>query len=109
VKEVTAWTSEAAAAASASQRLVDRDAGEPGGEPGPSRELIEVAEGADVRVLHDVLGFGVVGEDGAGDAIEPLVVAAHEHLEQAGLAIPHAGHHLLVGQRRGRWWRRQKL
>jgi len=77
---------------------VHRDPREPGAERRPSRELIEVRERPDVGLLNHVLRLGVVPEDRADGAIDALVVAAHEDLEQRGIAGAHPLHHLLVGE-----------
>jgi len=45
-----------------------------------------VLEGPHLRVLDHVLGFPLVPHDGPCDPVEPLVVAAHEQLEESGLA-----------------------
>ena len=88
----------AGALAEAGQGFVNGDAGEPGGEGGTRGELVEVLVGADVGVLHDVLGFAVVVKDGAGDAVEALIVAPHEDLVERGLSCTDAVHHLFVGE-----------
>ena len=64
----------------------------------PPGELIEVREGTDVGLLQDVLGFGVVTQDGTRRAVEALVVTAHDDLEERRLAAAHARHDLLVGE-----------
>ena len=56
--------------------------------------------GVDVGLLHHVLGLALVAEDGARRPVETLVVPPHQHLEQRGLPVEHADHHLLVGQHR---------
>jgi hypothetical protein len=84
----------------ARQRLVDRDAGQPGRPLRPPFELRQRPEGPHVGLLHDVLRLVVVVRDRAGDPVEALVVAAHQHLEQPDLAAPHPRHDLFVGQRR---------
>ena len=85
-----------AALAHPAERLVHRDPGEPGGERGASRELAEVQVALDVGVLHDVLGLGIVPQDGASDPVEALVVAAHQHLEERRLAGLDARDHGIV-------------
>jgi hypothetical protein len=47
----------------ASQRLVDRDAGQPGGEAGRPVELVQVGKRVDVRLLHHVFCFLLVAHD----------------------------------------------
>jgi uncharacterized damage-inducible protein DinB len=48
--------------------------------------------------LQYVFGFRVAAGDGAGGTIQPLVVAAHDHFEQAGVAGEHTLDHLVVGE-----------
>ena len=55
-------------------------------------------KGADVSVLQHVFGFRVAAGDGAGGAIEPLVIAPHDHLEQTRVACEHTLDYLLVGE-----------
>ena len=76
--------------------LMNRDAGEPRGEPGAVRELLEVQIGVDVGLLDDVLGLALVVEDRSGDAVEALVVAPHQHLEARGVPLADCAHELLV-------------
>jgi hypothetical protein len=89
---------DSAALAETGQSFVYSDAGEPGGEGRTGGELVEMLVGADVGVLHDVLSFAVVVEDGAGDAVEALVVAAHEDLVKCGLSCADAVDHLFIGE-----------
>lgn len=65
---------------------------------GAGSELIEVFVGADVSVLHDVFGFGVAVQDGAGNAVETLVVAAHDDFVQPNLSRTYAAYNLFVRQ-----------
>jgi len=57
-----------------------------------------VRVGRDVRLLHGVLRLDVVAQDGARDAEQALVVAAHDQLEQRRLAVADATHDGLVGK-----------
>ena len=82
--------------AATSKSLVDGDARQPGGEGSAGGELAEVRVGANVGVLHDVFGFGVAVQNGSGDAIEALVVAAHDDLVQGGFSRPDAVDDLFV-------------
>src|SRR5262249_40597890 len=70
---------------------------------GATLELVEVLERAHPRVLRHVLGLAVVADDRPRDPVEALVVAAHEELEERGLAGADAGDDVLVseGARRG--------
>src|SRR5438552_1310226 len=57
-------------------------------------------EGADVSVLQHVFRFRIAAGNGAGGAIKPLVVAPHDHLEQAGVAREHTFDYLLIRELR---------
>ncbi len=59
---------------------------------------------AHVGILHHVLGFAVVVDDGARRAIDAQIVAAHEDLEQPLLAGANARDDLLVRQRYREGW-----
>ena len=54
--------------------------------------------GANVGVLHDVFGFDVAVQNGPGDAVEALVVAAHDDLVERSFSRPDAVDHLFVCQ-----------
>ena len=89
--------SETPALAGAGPGLVERDPHEPGRQLRPALELIEVLERPDPGILDDVLGFGgVAGEHGPRGAVELLVVAAHEDLEEVDLARAHAVDDLFI-------------
>src|ERR1019366_7680237 len=62
---------------------MDGNSREPGRELRATFELCEMLIGADVCFLHDVLTLGVVAQDTAYRAIDPLVVAAHEGSNKA--------------------------
>src|ERR1043165_4066497 len=49
-----------------------------------------------VGVLHHVFRFRIITQNGPGDAIETLVVAAHDQLEQRRLALQYAADHFLI-------------
>jgi hypothetical protein len=51
--------------------------------------------------LNGVLGVRVVLENGADGAIETLVVAAHEDLEEVSVPCTYSSHDFLVGERTG--------
>src|SRR5437868_10442978 len=55
-------------------------------------------KGPDVSVLQHVFRFRVAASNGAGGAIEPLVIAPHDHLEQTRVAGEHTLDYLLVGE-----------
>ena len=79
--------------------LVDHDAREPGGKPGFAAKATDRAVGGQVGVLQRVLGIRVRAQDGARNAEQPPVVAAHQDLEGAGLARSHARSKRRVGSR----------
>ena len=57
-----------------------------------------MAVGLDVRLLDGVLGVGVVAQDGARGAEQPLVVAPHQDLEQRLVAAADPRDYVFVGQ-----------
>ena len=69
-----------------SERHVDRDPREPGAEPGVAAKAGEPGEGADIGLLHHVLGLGVVAQDAARHPEQQPVVAADEHADRALVA-----------------------
>src|SRR5262249_5371428 len=89
---------EAPARAQPVDRRVDRDAHQPGRDLRPLDELAEVQESAKIRLLHDVLALRLVAEERAHGAVDPLVVATHEYLEEIPIARAHARDDLLVRQ-----------
>src|SRR6266850_8482565 len=42
--------------------------------------------GADVGVLHDVFGLAVIAQNRARDAVQPLVITAHDDFKQGSFA-----------------------
>ena len=58
----------------ASQRLVQRDPGEPGRQLRLRAEFGQMGEGVDIGFPEYVLRLGVVIQDGAGDPVKPLIV-----------------------------------
>ena len=87
--------------AAPAERLVERDARQPRRELRSFLELVQVRERIDVGLLHHVFDVVLVLHDGSRHAVEPLIVAAHEDLEQRTLPRPHALDDVRVGQRRG--------
>jgi hypothetical protein len=53
---------------------------------------------ANVGVLHYVFRLGIVVQDGARDAVEALVVPAHDDLVERSLSPTNAARNLLVGK-----------
>ena len=78
--------------------LVESDATDPCGEARWLGELVEIREGSEPRLLHDVLGIAIVAKHRPCDAIEPPIVSAQELLEQIALAFGNAPHDLVVGK-----------
>src|SRR5262245_57557159 len=94
----------------ASEGFVKSDAGEPGGEACLTAKRGQAAEGVDVGLLHHVLRFAVIGENRAGDTVEPLVVSLHDDTKRLAVAPTRERHQLQVVQRfevsgSGRIWR----
>ena len=61
-------------------------------------KAVQMREGADVGLLHDVLGLAVVAQDAAGEAVEPAVVRLHDRADRR----------LVAAQRRGEPARRRR-
>jgi hypothetical protein len=66
----------AVAQAEAPQSFMDCNAREPGREKCTSGKLVEMLICPNVGILHHVFRFRIIAQDGARNAIEPLVVAA---------------------------------
>ena len=81
----------------ATERFVDGDARQPGGERRAAFEVAQVGVGVEISGLHGVLDLGLVAQDGADGAVEALVVTTHDQLEELGIAGQDAIDHLLVG------------
>jgi hypothetical protein len=71
--------------AQTAERLVDDDARQPCGERGVAAERIEMGEGPDIGLLHDILGLAVIAHDAARDPVEPLIVCLDDGA--AGVAV----------------------
>ncbi|MBB2682773.1 UNVERIFIED_ORG: hypothetical protein GGD47_000342 [Rhizobium etli] len=71
----------------ASQRLVQRDPGEPGRQPRLRAEFGQMGEGVDIGLLKYVLRLGVVIQDGAGDPVKPLIVTLDDQPECGGVSM----------------------
>ena len=87
----------AVAPAEASQRFVDGNARQPGGERCTCGKLAQVLERPDVGILHHVFRFGVIAQDRARNTIKPLIVPAHNELIQGGIAGLHPVDDFFVG------------
>lgn len=77
------------------------NAGKPGGEWSAGGELVEVLVSPDVGVLHDVFGLAIIVQDGAGDAVEALVVATHDDFVKRTFSGEDAMDDLFVGEALG--------
>src|SRR5581483_2453715 len=64
-----------------------RDARQPGDELGAPFKAGQILIGANIGVLHDILGFGIVAKYGPRHPVKPLIVPAHQQLVQGGLAL----------------------
>src|SRR5262249_56503878 len=62
-------------ASQSSQRLVHGDARDPCAEGRIATEHVEAREGADISLLHHVLGFRVVAEDASCNAEQAAIVS----------------------------------
>src|SRR5262249_8068413 len=66
-----------------SQRFVQRDPCEPGGQARIAAELAEVGEGTEIGLLNHILRLAVITSDGAGDAVQTPVVPSHDDAKGA--------------------------
>jgi hypothetical protein len=57
-----------------------------------------VDERVDVGLLHHVFRLGLVLHDGASRAVDALIMAPHQDLEQRGLATAHPGDDFRVAE-----------
>jgi hypothetical protein len=87
----------------ARERLVDGNADQPCREPRPPLEIAQMLVRTHVGILHHILGFAVVVEEGACRTIDTRIVAMHEEFEQLPFTRANARNDLLVGQRHCRW------
>jgi hypothetical protein len=76
---------------------VHRDPDEPGPELRFATKLSEMGEGARIGFLHHVLGLGVVPQNGPRRAKHPLIVPAHDALEERRLTGQDAADQHSVG------------
>ena len=65
-------------AAQPAQRLVHGDPRQPCRQAGIAAKAFQMREGANVGLLHHILGLAVVAQDAAGKAIEPAVIRLHD-------------------------------
>src|SRR5262249_23283795 len=79
------------------ERLVHRDAHQPGRQPRIAAEARDAADGLEVGLLDGVLGFRVLAQDRARGAEQRLVVALGEETDRGFLAVAHAPRQLGVG------------
>ena len=75
-----------------------RDACQPGGKLCPSGKLGEMLVRAHVGVLHYVLSFAIIAQNGPCYAVEALVVTAHDDFKHGRLTREHADHDFFVTQ-----------
>ncbi len=80
-----------------SQRIVDDDAGEPGGERGSAREALDRRERLQIGALHRVLGILAIAQYLPCGAKQPLVVALHDEAHRPGIAARDIGRQLEIG------------
>ena len=64
---------------------------QPGAEPGPRLEFLQLGIGADERVLHHVLGVGFVAGDAVGHAEDGTAVPLDERAKCLPISGPRLG------------------
>src|ERR1700674_3125553 len=74
------------------------DARQPRGKLCPPGKLGKMLVRAHVSVLHHVLSFAIVAQNGPCYAVKELVVTAHDDFEHGRLAREDADHNFLVTQ-----------
>ena len=89
-------------AAQPAQRLVHGDPRQPGRQAGIAAKTFQMREGADVGLLHHVLGLAVVAQDAAGEPVEPAVVRLHDGANRRLVARQRPPHQLGVAGVDGR-------
>ena len=63
---------------------------------GPSFEAGQILVGANVSILHHVLGLGIIAQDGTGYTIESLVVSAHQEFVKGSFTVQDPPYDLFV-------------
>src|SRR3954453_6497288 len=81
---------------------MDGNAGEPSRKRREPRKLIQMLISTHVGVLHDVLGFGVIADDGTRNAVKTLVVSTHDDFVESGFSGQNAVDDLFIGPAFGR-------
>ena len=71
-------------------------------EAGIAAKTFQMREGADVGLLHDVLGLAVVAQDAAGEPVEPAVVRLHDGADRRLVARQRPPHQFGVAGVEGR-------
>src|SRR5690606_3130746 len=85
-----------------SERLVDDDPGKPGRQRRLTAEPVEMREGADIGLLHDVLRLVIVADDAARDPVELPVVRSDDQPALIAVARPRPDHQLEIGRQADR-------
>ena len=65
------------------------DPGHPCRKTGSTFKLVQVLVGTNPGLLEDIFRFDVVNDDRTDDAIQALVIAAHQYFVEPGLACAH--------------------
>ena len=79
------------------KRIVDDDAGEPGGQRGSAREALDRRERLQISALHRILGIFAIAQYLPCSAKQPLVVALHDEADGPGIAARDTGRELEIG------------
>src|SRR6476660_1936491 len=96
-----------------SQRLVHGDARDPCAEGSIPAKHIETGKGADISLLHHVLGFSVIAQDAPRNAEQTAIISLCDRSNRGFVASSRQTHQIRIAERFGygllglRHWHRQ--
>jgi len=73
--------------AQSSNRFIDYDASEPGGEAGAAAKIGETDECAQIGFLNSVLGVAVASQHASGDPVKAPVVSLHDRAKRGSVIL----------------------
>ena len=80
------------------ESLIRHDAGEPSREPVAIGQIAEMSVGSDIGRLENIFGVSGVPDVAAGQTEQSTIVAAHDQLEGAMVAVLRSGSKLGIGR-----------